>query len=164
MVAVRRSLLVLDILLTAAIAGFFYAFTASVMRGLDAAAPEVAIPAMQAINAEIRNPVFAPGFFGPAAVGVFLVLSWGTSGALAAWLARAGVAAYLLGGFLLTIAINVPMNETFAHVTVPPVAEAARQVWDGFSDPWTAWNTARTAFSFLSLALLVGAGAADLRR
>ena len=36
-------------------AGFFYAFSAVVMPGLSAADPAVAIEAMQAINAAVRN-------------------------------------------------------------------------------------------------------------
>jgi uncharacterized membrane protein len=52
------------IILMAAIAGFFYACQVSVIWGLDAVAPRVAIRAMQGINAEVRNFWFAPTFFG----------------------------------------------------------------------------------------------------
>lgn len=65
------------LLLAGAIAGFFYAYSVSVMRGLDAATPQQAIGAMQGINATIRNAWFAPAFFGTpilaAASGILLL-------------------------------------------------------------------------------------------
>ena len=45
-------------------AGFFYAFSAVVMPGLSTADPAIAMEAMQAINASVRNIAFAVGFFG----------------------------------------------------------------------------------------------------
>ena len=69
------------LLLAGGIFGFFYAWICSTMWGLDAADPRVAIAAMQAMNASVRNAVFAPAFFG---TGPVLLLA----GVLAA---RAGV-------------------------------------------------------------------------
>ena len=46
--------------LSAAIFGFFYAWVCSTMWGLDQTDPVVAITAMQAMNASVRNAVFAP--------------------------------------------------------------------------------------------------------
>ncbi|EFG2885686.1 hypothetical protein BO068_004877, partial [Escherichia coli] len=54
----------LALILCGAIAGFFYAYSSSVMRGLDATDPRAAIAAMQGINATVRNAFFAPAFFG----------------------------------------------------------------------------------------------------
>lgn len=52
-----------SLLLSGAIFGFFYAWICSTMWGLDATDPRVAIAAMQAMNASVRNMVFAPAFF-----------------------------------------------------------------------------------------------------
>lgn len=146
------------LLLAGAIAGFFYAYTSSVMRGLDAVAPEHAIVAMQGINATVRNMVFAPAFFGAPIAAVLAgtaLLATGRRGAGLAMLAAA--TSYLLGAFLPTFAINVPMNEALASATVPDdVAEAAK-LWRTYSLDWTWWNTLRTGFSLLCLAL-VGLG------
>ena len=165
MTRLRIALLLLDILLTAAIAGFFYAYTASVMIGFDAADPAMAIRAMQAINANVRNPIFAPSFFGPVAVGVVLALSYlpRPRGA-AAWLAIAGFLIYAGGGLWLTLAVNVPMNEALEGAAVPGDRAAAAGMWRDFSAPWTGWNTARTVFSFASLLCLVLALALEFRR
>ena len=48
-------LMALTLILTGAIVGFFYAYTSSVMRGLDAIPAAHAIVAMQGINATVRN-------------------------------------------------------------------------------------------------------------
>ncbi len=51
------------VLFCGTIFGFFYAWVCSTMWGLDEADPRVAIEAMQAMNASVRNPVFFPASF-----------------------------------------------------------------------------------------------------
>ena len=154
----RRAFLSLDILLTAAIAGFFYAYSSSVMIGLNAANPAVAIPAMQSINATIRNVIFAPSFFGPVLVGAVLLLTYlAPPRGPSMWLSMAGVAVYAAGGFFLTLTVNVPMNEALAVAALPLDPGEAARLWSDYSRTWTAWNHVRTFLSFVSLALLVAA-------
>ncbi len=142
------------LVLTGAITGFFYAYSVSVMRGLDAVAPQNAITAMQGINATVRNAMFAPAFFGTplaaiAAGAAFLVI--GRKRAGLAMLAAAVI--YILGAFVPTFAINVPMNNELAGVDLS-TASQPEKIWGDYSDPWTWWNTLRTLFSALSLALV----------
>ena len=56
-----RPLAILALLHAGAIFGFFYAWACSTVWGLDAADPNVAIPAMQAMNASVRNPGLRAG-------------------------------------------------------------------------------------------------------
>ena len=57
--------------------GFFYAWVCSTVWGLDAADPNVAISAMQAMNTSVRNPVFALGQFGrPLALAALALVAW----------------------------------------------------------------------------------------
>lgn len=148
----------LSLLLSGAIFGFFYAWVCSTMWGLDAADPVVAIEAMKAMNASVRNAVFAPAFFGTSPV-LFLtaLLSFlsGFRGAAVAFL-LAGVV-YLVGGQILTMSINVPMNEALAATATPADTEAARRMWQDYSQPWQFWNTVRTVASGTCL-LLTGLG------
>ena len=60
MLTLSRVTAVLGVTLAALLTGFFYAWVCSTMWGLDAADPRVAIEAMQAMNASVRNAVFAP--------------------------------------------------------------------------------------------------------
>jgi len=57
---------------TGLISGFFYAYMCSVTRGLALLPDAQYVAAMQAINATVRNGVFAFSFFGAA---VFLILA-----------------------------------------------------------------------------------------
>ncbi len=77
------------------------------IRLSDAADPNVAIAAMQAMNESMRNPVFAPAFF-----------------------ATPFVLAAAAGGIAPTIAVSVPMNEALALVEVPLESARARQGWN----------------------------------
>ena len=150
-------LALLSLLLSGGIFGFFYAWICSTMWGLDAARPEIAIQAMQAMNASVRNAVFAPAFFGTP----FVLLATAALARLcrhrhaAALFAGAGLL-YLLGGMVPTLAVNVPMNEALAAVALPLDPAEAAQVWRGYSEPWQVWNIIRTLASGGAL-LLTGA-------
>lgn len=147
---------------TAAVAGFFYAYSSSVMFGLNAVAPDVALQAMQGINAEVRNPIFAVGFFGSVllllAATIVMLIQGNTMSAI--WFAAAA-ATYIAGGFVLTMAINVPMNEALSVVDVAALTDPAL-TWAEYEGPWTFWNHVRTGFSLLAVAL-AGLGIWTLR-
>lgn len=144
------------LLLAGLMAGFFYAFSVCVMPGLDRVAPSAAIEAMQGINEAVRNPVFFITFFlTPVAATISAVLLWRTGhGAAALWVAAGGLT-YLLGALVLTVMINVPMNNALA--LVDPAVENAETVWREYSQRWTFWNTARASASALAL-LMIGIG------
>ncbi|MFV0302294.1 MAG: DUF1772 domain-containing protein [Paracoccus sp. (in: a-proteobacteria)] len=143
----------LSVLFSGAIFGFFYAWTCSTMWGLDAADPAVAIAAMQAMNASVRNAVFAPAFFGtPLVLLVTAVVAWKRArGAGLAFLAAALV--YTAGGLILTMAVNVPMNEALAAVAIPADPAEAAAIWADYSPRWQVWNQIRTVASGLALLL-----------
>lgn len=148
----------LSLLFSGAIFGFFYAWICSTMWGLDAADPRVAIRAMQAMNASVRNAVFFPAFFLTPVVllGTALVMQRARQGAAVPWFAAAGII-YLLGGLVLTAAINVPMNTALADTPVPEDVAAARAIWEGYSPRWQLFNTIRTIASGGAL-MLAGIG------
>ncbi|UUX50553.1 DUF1772 domain-containing protein [Nisaea acidiphila] len=144
---------VISLLFCGAIFGFFYAWVCSTMWGLDAADPRVAIAAMQAMNASVRNAVFAPAFFGtPLVLALTALIAWPVHRAAALWFAASGIV-YLLFGAVLTMAINVPMNEALARLAVPESVAAAEDIWTGYSKEWQFWNVTRTIASGLALAL-----------
>lgn len=149
----RRALLFTDLVLTAAIAGFFYAYSCSVLIGFDAAEAPVAIAAMQAINATIRNAYFAPSFFGPLVIGLAVIAVYvRTLREPAALAAIAAVLVYGIGGFYVTYAISIPLNAGLA--TVDGSGADAAAIWADYRDPWGIWNVVRTASSLASVALL----------
>ncbi|WP_127558205.1 DUF1772 domain-containing protein [Nioella ostreopsis] len=147
-----------SLMLTGAIFGFFYAWICSTMWGLDMMDPRGAIAAMQAMNASVRNAVFAPAFFGTPVV-LFttgaLALSIGGRGAGLAFLAAGAV--YLFGGLILTVSVNVPMNAALAEVQIPESRQAAADIWAAYSPRWQVFNVLRTVASGAAL-MLTGIG------
>lgn len=158
MTHVTTPLALLSLILAAALFGFFYAWVCSTMWGLDAADPRVAIEAMQAMNASVRNAVFAPAFFGTSVLLLITTLSlrMADQSAASLWF---GIATLLVAflGVVLTMVINVPMNEALAQVSVPDDIEAAREIWMDYSPRWQFWNQMRTLATGLAV-LCIGIG------
>jgi len=152
MTLLRRALLILATLATAIIAGFFYAYSVSVMPGLNATDPLAAIKSMQAINAVVRTVEFALSFFGALVLPIACLL-----------LARrremvlpliAAILLYGTGAFAVTLAVNVPLNQSLAGVA--PDAATAAQTWRAYVEPWLLWNHIRMAASIAAfLAMLM---------
>lgn len=136
-----------SLLLGAAIFGFFFAWVCSTMWGLDATDPRVAIAAMQSMNASVRNAVFFPAFFlTPVTMTITAALLFNTQRGPAIAFA-AGALIYLLGGLILTLAVNVPMNDVLAQTSIPDDQKAAADIWRAYSQPWQFWNQIRMAAS-----------------
>ena len=158
-----KPMAVLSLLFAGAIFGFFYAWVCSTLWGLDTADPNVAIAAMQAMNASVRNLVFAPAFFGtPVVLLATALLAWSAGQRSATLLFAAAGVLYLVGGPILTMTVHVPMNEALALVETPLEAARAREVWQAYSIPWQRWNTVRAVVSGVTL-LLAGLGALRIR-
>lgn len=153
MIAAARCLQIVALLLVAAIAGFFYAYWSSVMIGLAATMPETGMAAMQAINATVRNVMFAPSFFGPVLVlPLAVIVNWRTDDANAArWLLAAWVV-YMFGAFGVTILNNVPLNAALA--SQPATGSESAAIWTAYLADWSWWNGCRTLASFLALTLI----------
>ena len=155
---IRSFTLGLATLATGLVAGVFYAYAVSVNLGLAAQPDASYIATMQAINARIQNPAFFASFFG----AVLFLLA-----ALAADVPRPrsgrfrlvalACVLYIVGGFLLTAFVNVPMNEELARVAAsasPGELAGARAAYEG---PWNFWNGVRTVFSSMAFLALIGA-------
>jgi uncharacterized membrane protein len=64
---------------------------------------------------------------------------------------------YLGGGFLLTVFVNMPLNEQLASVAAEASPVELAHARAGYEGPWNFWNSVRTMFSFLAFVALVGA-------
>jgi uncharacterized membrane protein len=153
-VSVPLALAVVAIVFTGAIFGFFYAWICSTMWGLDAVDPAVAITAMNAMNASVRNGVFAPVFFGTVVVlAAASVAAARSRHRRAAILLGAATVIYVGGAVLLTQLVNVPMNEELAATAIPASREQAAEIWSAYSGRWQLFNVIRTVASGTSLLL-----------
>ncbi len=104
--------------------------------------------------ASVRNAVFFPAFFlTPVAMALTGVLMRRSGHRRSSQWFFAAAATYLVGGLLLTMAVNVPMNEDLADTVIPSSIDDAQRIWDDYSGRWQVWNTARTICSGLALVM-----------
>ena len=134
-------------------AGFFYAYACSVMVALDRVDDRTFIVTMQWINATVRNAAFAPAFFGSlvltiAAAVVAVVSSRSARG----WIVAAAV--LYAAAFLVTLTLNVPLNEQLAAAGPADQISDLAAVRAAFEGPWIRWNLLRTGLTIGSLTAL----------
>ncbi len=148
-------LCLVPIFLFGSIGGFFYAYSVSVMQGLDNLPETDAIHAMQLLNQGTRNLVFLISFlFTPIiSLGCALVLYLAGRQAAALWLLGA-VLVYFLGSFLTTVNINVPLNQALESLDPEKIATTdAPKIWSDYHADWTFWNTIRAVMALAALTL-----------
>lgn len=146
-----RGLRLLSTLWVGVMAGFFFAFSAVVMPGLDVADPAAAMAAMQGINDIVVNPAFALFFFGAPVLCLGSIVRALIRRDRLAWLELVAAAVYLVGVFGVTVAFNVPLNDDLARLD-PTVPTQARTMTI-YIDDWTVWNHVRTATGLLAFGL-----------
>ncbi|TWP47377.1 DUF1772 domain-containing protein [Lentzea tibetensis] len=106
-------------------AGLFFSFSAAVMPGLADLSPADARAAMRRINVRIQNPVFLLVFAGTAVLGGIGLFA----GEIIAGLL------YIIGSFVLTMVVNVPMNNRLERTD--------DAYWPTYLSRWTLWNHVR---------------------
>lgn len=138
-------------------AGLFYAFSIAVMPGLANADDRTSVLTMQKINQEIENAAFATTFFGGfvfTGAAAFLQYRAGRKAA-ARWVVAA-LALYVTA-LLITMGINVPLNERLASVGHPDMVRDLAAVRADFEGPWVTANIVRTLACMLALGCLARA-------
>ena len=136
------------------IAGAFFAFSTFVMKALGRLPAAEGMAAMQGINIVVINPMFLGVFLGTAVIAGLAAVAAVVRGERpgAGWV-LAGAALYLIGTFGVTMACNVPLNNSLAATT--PADPAAPQRWGMYLKRWTMWNHVRTAAALLAAIALV---------
>ncbi len=138
-------------------AGFFYAYSVSVMVGLREVSDRTFIETMQWINATVRNAWFGPAFFGSLFVtGIAAVSAYATgTRKVAIWLAFAFL--FYAIAFLITVSVSVPLNNELRDAgDVAAIADPAA-VRSHYEGTWVRWNHVRTVASTASLLAIGGA-------
>ncbi len=145
--ALRAAVMILCLLL-GVMAGFFFAFSNTVMPGLDLMPGPTATQAMQNINIAVRNPVFFAVFAATPILGTVLavVCLINVRHRRTGLLLLLSAAIYIGGVVVLTAGINVPMNRALGLLS-----GLSTQEWLQWSADWTVSNHVRTVVSILSL-------------
>jgi uncharacterized membrane protein len=146
----------------ALVAGVLLAFSAFVMRALDALDPAAAIAAMQQINREAPRAGLMVPLMGTLVLclvlAVLAVVSLASGSTRRAWLVLTGSVLYLVA-FGITAGYHVPRNDALA--LVDPLASGAAQVWRAYAGPWLLLNHVRTAAAALGAAALIASLTSD---
>ncbi|PIF45559.1 putative membrane protein [Chryseobacterium sp. 52] len=147
--------LLITAVLTALIAGLFYAYSCSVVLGLGKLSDSEYLKAMQSINREILNPVFFMSFMGTAILLPVTTFLFRGEQPVFLFLLLAS-AAYLIGVFGVTVAGNVPLNDMLDKFDINGATiEGIKQMRERFEDRWNLLNNIRTVFSVVSIGLVV---------
>jgi uncharacterized membrane protein len=155
---VTPALTVIAIVGCGLVGGLLFAFSVAVMPALSRRPAAEGMAAMQAVNRVILNPVFLLVFVGTTAICALLAATAPFADVAGAGWRGAGALAYLVGGFLVTGAANVPLNVRLeaadAHST------EGERLWRHYLRRWTAWNHVRVVGCVAATALLAAGLAA----
>lgn len=133
-------------------AGLFFVFSAFLMGVLSRLPPAQGMATMQSINVAILNPLFGLLFFGTTVACLVLVVAAPfTDRPGAAWRLVGGLL-FLVGAVLLTMVVNVPLNNEL--VAADPASVDGAQLWERYLARWTAWNHVRLVASTGAAAIL----------
>jgi uncharacterized membrane protein len=125
------------------VGGVFFAFSSFVMKALAQLPASQGVAAMQRINVVVVNLWFMAAFLGTAAlsVAVCALAWWAGEAAPHAWPLWRAALFYLVGTLLVTVAINVPMNDRLARMEISSPQAAA--YWPEYLRRWGFWNHVR---------------------
>ncbi len=122
--------------------GLYFAFSAFIMKALRESGM-AGVTAMNAINRVILRSAFMPLFFGTAlASGALAVIGVMHVGAPGAIHLIAGGLLYVAGMFLVTMFLNVPLNNVLQNVQAE--SRTGTAIWNDYLRRWTLWNHVRT--------------------
>ncbi len=134
------------------IGGVFFAFSCFVMKALARLASSTGIAAMQSINIVVINPLFLGVFMGTALLSLgMLGYTIGCGADPSALYYLGGSIIYLAGTFVITLSINVPLNNKLAAVSACDPASSC--IWDRYLTRWTFWNHVRTMAAIMAALL-----------
>lgn len=135
----------------AMLSGLFFVFSNFAMKALSKIPTESGVSAMQSINTTILNPGFF-ALFVATAIGslcvLIVALRHGQHPA-SLWIG-AGALLCLIGCYLITAGINVPLNHQLDLVN--PTDPQAIEAWGNYLARWQPWNHVRTIATLLSAA------------
>ena len=146
-----NAVLIIAIVSSACVGGVLFAFSAFVMPALGHTPPAEAIRAMQSINVFAQRAPFGIVILVSAAASIALaarqISDWQGLGSV---LVLVGAGVYLVVGFGLSGAVNIPLNNGLA-IAVPTAADAA-SIWQAYTHPWEVANHLRAASGLVAAA------------
>jgi uncharacterized membrane protein len=154
----RGPVLVVATLTMGLMAGVFGLYAHTIMRGLGKTDDRTFVAAFQSMDRAIINPLFMLTFFGALVFsGVAAVLYLrDDGGSVLPWVTVAFV--LYLAVFVITVAVNVPLNDVIKTAGDPDRIADLAAVRDAFHETrWVAWNVVRAIASTVAFVCLAWA-------
>jgi uncharacterized membrane protein len=139
-------------------AGVFGLYANAIMPGLRRTDDRTFVGAFQSIDTAIINPLFLVTFFGALGfTGLAAGLHLGADErSRLPWIAAAFV--LYLAVVVVTLRINVPLNDDIKAAGDPDSIQDLRSVRGRFNEPkWVRWNMVRAAATIAAFACLASA-------
>lgn len=146
-------------LLCSLVAGFLFAFAFIVMPGTGTLSDHDFLQAFKVIDRVIQNnqPVFIIVWAGSVLLmAVAGIMSFWWLEGISRYLVIGAVLVYFLGVQLPTGTVNVPLNNQLQAQELGSMSAAElQQARQDFEPRWVRWNSFRTVFSVIAVALLL---------
>lgn len=151
----KTYVLFITVVLNALSAGFFFAWSVSVILGTKKVGDLTYLETMQSINREILNPVFFTIFFG-SLIALVVSAAFQYHNKPMFWFLIAAAAIYLIGTVGVTAFGNVPLNNELDALNISklPLSELTnfRTYYEG---TWNQYHAIRTISGVISFILVL---------
>jgi uncharacterized membrane protein len=146
-----------SVLLTGLLAGLFYGYDCSVIKGLGNLSDTAYLQSFQSINKAIQNPYFFVSFMGSLLIlPIASWLSYNSSNSVSFYLLLLATLIYFIGVFGVTIFCNVPLNEQLTNFSISTSSETEISIMrKAFEKPWNYYHSIRTVASIISFGLTI---------
>jgi len=145
------------ILLSGLVAGLFYGYDCSVVKGLGNLQDDAYLQSFQSINKAIQNPYFFMSFMG--ALLIFPLAGWlsyNNESAPTFYLLLSASLVYIFGVFCITIFFNVPLNEQLDKFpTLSATENEISAMRKSFENAWNSYHRIRTVAAIISFLLAI---------
>lgn len=147
--------LFITVLLNGLSAGFFFAWSVSVILGTKKVGDSTYLETMQNINREILNPLFFLVFFG--SLLMLIVSIWLPSNSkLSFLLILSSALVYFIGTFGVTALGNVPLNNELDTLSLHNLSVTELNEFRIYYEiKWNLYHTIRTIANLVSFVLLL---------
>lgn len=148
---------IIAILLTGLIAGLFYGYDCSIIKGLGDLSDQEYLSAFKSINRAILNPYFFISFMGSMLVLPIAVwLTYKDGGTASCYLLVASAIVYGAGVFGVTLLGNVPLNNLLEQFDIQVASQTDIQALrQKFEASWNKLHHIRTYANILSFLLAI---------
>lgn len=143
------------ILLTGLLAGLFYGYDCSVIKGLGNLQNDAYLHSFQSINKAIQNPYFFISFMG--SLLVLPVASWlSYNNGVPFYLLLSASFLYFIGVFGVTLFFNIPLNEQLSNFQISTATESEISLMrKTFENSWNTYHKIRTIAAIAAFSLTI---------